>query len=424
LDPLPTTRIETKEAAADAVAVWSASGNEGLVYDLRRSESGSDGYYVAVSEFADALLAGIELRAGTQLASYRRYVLEDLCEAERSHGEYALDLLTLGLALTRYAGAVQHTPGWVVILSQEIFWLHWESSRLKPVANLVQALLSRYFLAPNIACRLSPKRYEPEKMPQLIDWLQAAGEFEQEIRRLNNWHSYLDTLDHEASCHTMEIAAEVFLWFTSQADRALGAYTRGVSHFLITEHAHRGFRRDHFFCAKAPVEYHLAMLACEIMNRGLHKDFESAPHKAVLLPACLRGAHAQNCQAREFANQLTCAACDPDCTVNRITRQMRDLKVKVYMAPPAIGFNRCLERGQHEPDTGVIAVACLAKILPVGYQMRARRIPAQCLPLDFPGCQDHWCHERIATELNEKKLEQLFSGLQGSCKVETPQPSK
>jgi hypothetical protein len=75
-----------------------------------------------------------------------------------------------------------------------------------------------------------------------------------------------------------------------------------------------------------------------------------------------------------------------------------------------VGFGRCLERGQHEPDTGLTAVACLAKILPVSYQMRARRIPAQCLPLDFPGCQEHWRQKRIATGLNEERLAQLVAG--------------
>jgi len=58
----------------------------------------------------------------------------------------------------------------------------------------------------------------------------------------------------------------------------------------------------------------------------------------------------------------------------------------------------------------VIAVACLAKVLPVVYQMRARRIPAQCLALDFPGCQKHWLKTGIASELNEARLVQLVSG--------------
>jgi len=411
LDPFPKSRFEPEVARTNALDEPLARGGaaEGLVYDLRRVESTSDAYYVEVARFADAVVEGIELRAGPLLRSYRQHVTETLREDERSGGEYALDLLTLGLALTRYLGAAENTPGWVMAMAQEFFWLRWESSRLKPVFSLMRALLCRYFLAPKAGCPPAKKPYQPQDLIRLIDWLQAAGEFEPEIRRLNNWHSFLGTMESAMASRAMQTAAEVSDWFAPLAKQALGAYTPGVARFLAKD-ARSGFRQDYFFIAKAPVDYHLAMVAAEIMNSGLRKAFANASHKAVLLPACLRGAHARNCQARQFANELICAGCSPGCGVNRITRQMRDLGIKAFMASPTVGFGRCLERGQYQPDTGVIAVACLAKVLPVVYQMRARRIPAQCLALDFPGCQKHWLKTGIASELNEARLVQLVSG--------------
>jgi hypothetical protein len=74
------------------------------------------------------------------------------------------------------------------------------------------------------------------------------------------------------------------------------------------------------------------------------------------------------------------------------------------MVPHSSGFSRWLERWQHEPDTGVVAVACLLNILPGGYEMRARRIPSQCVPLDYPGCDKHWRRDRLPTGLNEGQL--------------------
>jgi hypothetical protein len=411
LDPFPKTRFEPEDARTNALykPLARSGAAEGLVYDLRRGESTSDAYFVEVACFADAVVEGVELRAGPLLASYRQHVTETLREDERSGGEYALDLLTLGLALTRYLGAAENTPGWVMAMAQEFFWLRWESSRLKPVFSLLRALLCRYFLAPKIGCAPAKKPYKPQDLIQLINWLQAAGEFEPEIRRLNNWHSFLSTMARAEAGRAMETAAEVSDWFAPLAEQALGAYTPGVARFLAKD-ARSGFRQDYFFIAKAPVEYHLAMVAAEIMNSGLRETFAGAPHKVVLLPACLRGALALNCQARQVANELICAGCSPDCAVNRITNQMRGLGIKAFMAPPAVGFGFCLQRGQHEPNTGVIAVACLAKVLPVVYQMRARRIPAQCLALDFPGCQKHWRKMGIASELNEARLVQLVAG--------------
>jgi hypothetical protein len=89
---------------------------------------------------------------------------------------------------------------------------------------------------------------------------------------------------------------------------------------------------------------------------------------------------------------------------------MRRLGAEVYLVPHATGFSRWLARWQREPDTGVVAVACLMNILPGGYEMRARRIGSQCVPLDFPGCKKHWRRERLATGANEERLVEIVRG--------------
>jgi hypothetical protein len=140
------------------------------------------------------------------------------------------------------------------------------------------------------------------------------------------------------------------------------------------------------------------------MNRGLREQFELRTRKVVLLPACMRGKSAAECRAHVSGVDITCASCDPECSINRITKRMRSLGAAVYLVPHSTGFSRWLERWQREPDTGVTAVACLLNILPGGYEMRARRIASQCVPLDYPGCQKHWRPERLPTGLNEERL--------------------
>ena len=51
----------------------------------------------------------------------------------------------------------------------------------------------------------------------------------------------------------------------------------------------------------------------------------------------------------------------------------------------------------------------MLNILPGGYEMRARRIASQCVPLDFPGCQKHWMAEDFATSVNEERLVQIVT---------------
>src|ERR1035441_27124 len=70
-----------------------------LVYDLRQGSDNSDGFYREVAQFSDRVVSEIERRMGFWLDNYASYVRMELHEADRSRGEYDLDLLILGLAL-------------------------------------------------------------------------------------------------------------------------------------------------------------------------------------------------------------------------------------------------------------------------------------------------------------------------------------
>jgi len=225
--------------------------------------------------------------------------------------------------------------------------------------------------------------------------------------RLVKWVGFLRSLPPAEAEQWIQTSAHLFAWFERNADIALGAYTPGVSGFLTGEYAARGCREDQIFCARKPVEYQLNMVAAEIVNHGLRAEFEGKRRRIVLVPACLRGPHETFCRARISGDDIQCAACSLGCAVNRITGLMRSHGAKAYLVPHSAGFSRWLERWQREPDTAVTAVACILNILPGGYEMRARGIASQCIPLDYPGCKKHWRTEGIATGLNEDRLVQL-----------------
>jgi hypothetical protein len=405
--PEPLTRPPAEPGAR---AAWTATQKPipDLVYDLRVSGSCSDGYYDDVSRFSDQLLAEIELRARDAISGYGYFAETELKESQRSKGEYAIELLTLGMALKLYAGAAGSTPAWAVRWARQLFRMRSQRGWIKPIADFLRAWITRLYLMPNIG-RTGPGQYSIDRLQGLIEWLEATGEFEQECLRLGNWLSFLRSLPPTEAAQWIDTSLHLFACFEQKADKALGAYTQGVSSFLAGEYAARGCREDQLFCAKLPVEYHLNMVAAEIMNRGLRAEFERKRCRVVLVPACMRGPYETFCQATTSGVDIQCEACSPGCKVNRITRRMSDLGAKVYLVPHSTGFSRWLERWQREPDTAVAAVACMLNILPGGYEMRARGIAAQCLPLDYPGCQKHWRKEGIATGLNEDRLIQIVA---------------
>jgi hypothetical protein len=392
-----------------------------LVYDLRLGDASSARFYGDVAAFSARTVDEIEHRAGAVLDGCSSFVTAKVLESPRTRAEYGLELLTVGMALRLYGLLATQTPGWVVAACRKLFWLRRRSTRMKPVVDWVRAGLFELFLRRQARSSVvaGPDFYERfeegnatslDALPRVIGWMRATGEFEQESRRMDRWMIYLRGLTRIEAEALIGIALSLFDWFASEADAALGIYTRGVIPFLRKTYATRFHREDQIFCGREPVEYHLGMVAAEVMNDGLREDFLSKPRKVLLVPTCMRGAKKDQCKAVLRGLDMMCASCDPGCTINRITRRMRSVGVQVYMVPHSTGFSRWLERWQNDPRVGVAAVACMLNILPGGYEMRARGIASQCVPLDYPGCEKHWMRAGVPTSANEERLVQIVTG--------------
>ena len=412
---LPGPESPGSVPASDIDSLRNAPRHE-FVYDLRISRGSSGRFYTEVALFSQRIVAEIERRASAALDGYSRYARSVLSEAPRSRGEHALELLTVGMTLRLYGDAATNTPEWVINAGRELFALRRRSRGMKPLADFLRAGIFQLFLR-----RTSKERSatgapldrnganEYLRLARLIEWLQSTGEFEQEWKRIDNWRCYWRGLAAEDAKSQVARCVDLFDWFTREAAEVLSKYTAGVIPFLEKSYAKRFWREDQLFCGRLPVEYHLGMVAAEVMNEGLRDGFDSRTRKVVLVPACMRGARAGTCKAVTRGLDITCAGCDPDCAVNRITRRMRREGITVYMVPHSSGFSRWLERWEKDPTVGVAAVACMMNILAGGYEMRARGIASQCVPLDFPGCEKHWQNQPVATSINEDRLVQIVT---------------
>ena len=402
-NPLCESRTNTGRQTCDEIV---PSSHPRRVYDLRRGNTCSDSFYASLPAFADQTLSNIERRAAPLLDGYSLHTQTFLAEAPRSRGEYALEFLLLGMVLIRYEAAAQKTSRWIVELARGLTFARERSLKAKPLVDWVRAGLARYSLAPRIGRKTEKRASAVERLARIADWLQSTGEFKREVLRVKNWCSYLAGLSSKKATYWLRAAVGLFEEFEREADRTLGAYTRGVAPYLAREHNHWHWRENLLMCGKAEVEYHLNMIAAEIMNRGLHKDYACAAQKILLVPACMRGVHSDHCKARIDGADITCTACDPDCDVNRLTRTMRTRGIPVYIVPHSDGFSRWLTRWQNT-GVGLTAIACALNILPGGLEMRERGIAAQCLPLDFPGCRRHWDPQGFPTAVNVARLVQI-----------------
>lgn len=373
-----------------------------VTYDLRHGSSGARDFYWNLGGFADRTLELVEAQAGDLLSAYAAFVAargEDV----RSRGEYAVELLTLGVTWQRYGAAARHCPAMAARACVALFRLRRAFPRAKPLLDPVRGwLASRLLLGGEasgtaLAC-------DTGSLARLIRWLEATGEFKDEVKRLRHWHALGVSRGPEFYAKLWETALRCTVWFRDAAARELGPYTAGVERFLRERHPAYDSREDRIFCGKAEVEYHLCMLSSELTNRGLREAFARTPCKVVLLPACMRPSNGEGCRARQVAGELCCSACSEACAIGRVTRLGLARGFETRIIPHSSGFTRSLLRFRDQEQEGVVAVACALNIVPGGYEMRELRIPSQCVLLDYSGCRRHWHPTGVPTDLDDRRL--------------------
>lgn len=384
-----------------------------LVYDLRAGSESSERFFRDIAAFSDEVLCLVEFRAGSVLDGYCSQLHDKLRESSRSRGEYALDLLNLGMALRCYEAAAIETPFWVQDACSSLLFLRNRFDWAKPVVDWFQGRIAKLFLFPYLFSNPYRRGSPVERLQRLSTWFGSCGQMKQGALRLDCFRYYMKDLPYGDADHLLQTAVNLFEEFARLAESRFGTYTRGVDRFIRQQCAEGEWREDLLLRAKTPAEYHLNMVASELMNRGLRHDYETASNHVVLVPTCMRSKIDGLCKAVVSGLDIRCAHCDPECSVNRISRMMGAKGIPVYMVPHASGFSRWLKRWQNS-GTAVTAAACMLHILPGGCEMRARRIPSQCVPLDFSGCSKHWDDVGFPTALNEGRLVQITT-ISRSC---------
>jgi hypothetical protein len=399
---------------------------EPVTYDLRNGASDSAKFYLTLARFSDEALAEVERQAGGLLTAYGGFVAAR-GEAPRSRGEYAVELLTLGVAWQRYGRAALACRPAIARLCSLLFRLRRRSPRLKRIVDPWRGRLASRHLLPGVesgSLVTSARRREPagrtgaggppacdlRSFRRLLRWLDASGEFKDEVKRLRQWQALGESRGGEFFGEVCRAAEACSGWFAAAARRELGAYTAGVERFLRERHPGYVDREDRIFCGKAEVEYHLCLLSSELTNRGLREDYRRTPRKVVLLPACMRRSEGPACQARPCGEELRCAECSGRCAIGRVTALGRQARFDARIVVHSSSFTRSLLGFRDSTQEGVVAVACALNIVPGGYEMRELRIPSQCVLLDYCGCRKHWHPRGIATDLDDRKLLQVVGG--------------
>lgn len=379
--------------------------NEVITYSLKGAYTNSDQYYIDVANFTDEVVANGKEILQPIIGDFKNYIEQNKIENLSSDEEYILELLILGILWQLYSDDALDLSELPKNFLIKLVKLRKHGGNIKAAADFVRGVLSTVFISPNDNNNSSVV-LSIENFNKFISWLQASGEFDEEVKRFQNWAGYFKSLSLEKLKQTFLAAGTYALLFNIRSESVLGKYTCNVNSFLKNQYSKHRFKEDVILCGRQRVEYHLNMVGAEIMNRAFREDFLKTKVKKLLLPVCMRYRAEGECRAEKTEEGYLCRGCSNECRVNELTQIGKKYGFEVLIIPHSSSAfsNKKIEYGK----VGIVGVACLLNLISGGFKARSLNLVPQCVILDYCGCKKHWHRKGITTDINMKQLKKIF----------------
>lgn len=361
-------------------------------------------FYGQLSLFTDKILDEAEYFFKQEITGFRQFITYERLVQERTNEEYLLEFISIGIFLEQYAqyAAKSSKLGQNTISSLNKY--RNKSETLKPYIDGIKGYLSSFLLYRKAGGNIE---YSNIMFARIIKWMRATGEFKEMVERLTNWAFYFSVLDEASADLIINRSVAFSKYFAEQANVYLGKYTKNVSVFLNNGHKAYRYREDFLFCGKNEIEYHLNFFGAELLNKVLKNSYDQTKEKVILLPTCMSNPKSGVCKSKKDGLLISCANCNAECMISKISTDMKEAGVKVYLMPHSSHTSELLKLFKNQTHTGVIGVACALNLIEGGYELQKLHVPAQCVVLDYSGCKKHWHPTGIPTTINSKRLEMV-----------------
>ena len=380
---------------------------KGVTYNLEVNSSNSDGFYTDIGLFTDIVLKEADFYLSSYISEYYEYVKRTQPEVPRSKEEYLLELVITGVLWRNYIHKAEKTAYLSKIVLKKLYSVRKTTPSLKPISDKVRGILAYQLL--NKHNNSIKENYSISSFTNLIEWLAATGEYNEEIIRLNQWIDFYKTRNEKEIETIFRLTISFSDKFKTIGKAILGKYIENVSPFISNSLPGYKYREDYFLAGRKENEYLLNMFGAEILNRQLRANFERTSKKAVLLPTCMRIEPKNGCQAKSDGKELVCVRCNMACNIGKVSNSLHNKQVTAYLIPHSSDFSKFLIKWKDDKEIGLIGVACVLNLLTGGYEMKRLNISSQCVFLDYCGCKKHWDKNGIATNLNGNQLKQIIS---------------
>ncbi|RCX20699.1 uncharacterized protein DUF116 [Fontibacillus phaseoli] len=370
---------------------------EAVTYSLYGSDAkGTDKYYEDIERFTDEVIRRLEKEpAVSQFSSYAAIRHSDSGDP-LVHG---LEFLMLGVLWISYGSRAAFIHKYGGKLLAGVYGWKTRGDRIRAIIERTKGTLNPFLLR-------GPQQVEPKvsmnRFADLIGWLQATGEFEQESRRMSEWLVFLKSRSREDGKRKLSQAVTFGKWFEARSREVLGRHTANVELYIDKNNQRLKWKENMIFCTRGRAEYHLNMVGAEIMNRAFREKFLNTEQKRVLLPICMREKGEAGCRAVESEHGYVCRSCSKDCQVKIISDLGKKHDFQVFMIPHA---STAFGRQSIQPGkVGIVGVACILNLVSGGYQAKRLGYEPQCVLLNYSGCIKHWHETGVVTDIDLSRL--------------------
>ncbi|MHB8062900.1 MAG: DUF116 domain-containing protein [Ruminiclostridium sp.] len=374
-----------------------------ITYSLKNSSDSSDNYYNCIGVFSKKVIERAHTAIGTLIGDFEAYIKETGSLSVSSGYELIVEALTLGVFWKVYGNMViclkPMFRGALTFISKR----HGKNKFLSHGIDIIKGVLITLTLAyPSLQHKSKSSIPTVEQLTELLLWLEAFGDFEQEVKRLKYWVDFMYSENASNKSKHLKDLMEFTVWFGVEGQNYLGKYTRNVDSFIKQKQSFYRWREDRIFCFRKPIEYHLNMVGAELLSREYRTEFLKSIKKQVLLPVCMRSRPEGKCMATSRPLGLVCEKCTPGCIVNKITSVGDKNGYEVYIISHESSAFSDKDMG------GIVGVSCVTRLIEGGWKAKELGISPQCVLLDYCGCKKHWDERGIPTTLNISELNKIM----------------
>lgn len=373
-----------------------------ITYSLINKSINSNQYYMKVEELSSKIISNVLISSERYLKDFTAFIDQYKLEKIRTKEEYTIEILLIGILIKEYLeNGYAFRCG-----SKSVFTILNKLRKNDCCKGKVDNIRGK--LVTNVLMKKESKRIDIDfkNFKLLVRWLEATGDFKEEIYRLKNWIKFLGDKDDKYIDDLLKVSVNNSDYLYNQGKKYLGEYTINVYKYLSSYRSIHNNKEDIIYCGKGEVQYFFNMIAAETMNNVYRKDFLNCNKKRVFLPACMRQVK-ERCSSEKSNNGYKCKKCNKTCNVRKLTDMGENNGFEVYIIPhETMLFN---SNKDENSKVGIIGVACVLNLVSGGWKALRLGFKPQCVVLDYCGCSTHWLDKPIMTSINIDRIKRIIN---------------